>query len=201
MSKVLKEKIISNNKIAKTIYSMSIESDYICNNAKPGQFVNIKCCDGISALLRRPISICGIDRDKGTFNIVYEIKGAGTEYLSKKIAGEHVDLVGPLGKPFHIEEGYKRIAVIGGGIGIFPLLFVLNEARCDLKSAFVGFRSKECVVFEEEFKEKTESSFHGFIGKPYKKEDILKILYHFQNEHQEQFYLYALFQPFLKVLY
>ncbi|HOM03024.1 MAG TPA: dihydroorotate dehydrogenase electron transfer subunit [Acetivibrio sp.] len=151
MSKVLKEKIESIEKIAKSIYKMTVKSEYISENARPGQFVNVKCCEGLNALLRRPISICSVDRERGTFDIVFQIKGIGTEYLSQKQAGSEVDLIGPLGKPFHVSDQYKRIAVVGGGIGIFPLLYLLKEMKDADKSAFLGFRSSDYVVLTDEF--------------------------------------------------
>ncbi|MGI6778621.1 MAG: dihydroorotate dehydrogenase electron transfer subunit [Acetivibrionales bacterium] len=156
MSKILNEIIIQNKKIAHTIFSMTVKSDYVSKNAKPGQFVNIKCGDGINALLRRPISICRVDMGEGTFNIVYEVRGEGTAFLSQKRTGEQIDFIGPLGNPFHISERYKKIAVVGGGIGVFPLLFVLQEAMGSIKSAFIGFRSKEYVVLKEDFEKVSE---------------------------------------------
>jgi len=146
MSRVLKERIESVEKIAKSIYKMTVKSEYISVNSRPGQFVNVKCCEGLNALLRRPISICSADVERGTFDIVFQVKGIGTEYLSQKSAGSEVDLIGPLGKPFHISRQYKRIAVVGGGIGIFPLLYLLREMKDADKSAFLGFRSSDYVV-------------------------------------------------------
>lgn len=151
MSKALKEKIVSNEMLAKSIYKMTVKSEHISMNARPGQFVNVKCCEGINALLRRPISICNVDRDKGTFDIVYQVKGIGTEYLSQKRAESEVDLIGPLGNPFHISEQYKRIAVVGGGIGTFPLLYLLEEMKKADRTAFLGFRSSDYVVLTKEF--------------------------------------------------
>ena len=111
-----------------------------------------KCSEGINALLRRPISICRVDREKGTFDIVFQIKGIGTEFLSQKRAGSEVDLIAPLGKPFEIDEKYKSIAVIGGGIGIFPLLYILRESKAENKRAYIGFRNKDYAVLLDEFK-------------------------------------------------
>lgn len=152
MSKILNEKVEMVEKLSESIYKMRINSEYIVENAKPGQFVNIKCCEGINALLRRPISICNVDKLKKTVDIVFQIKGIGTEYLSKKSKGDKLDLIGPLGNPFTILEEYKNIAVVGGGIGIFPLLYLLNEVKDAKKSAFLGFRSKNFVVLKDEFK-------------------------------------------------
>ena len=98
MSRILNEKVESLQKLSECIYKMNINSEYIAGKAKPGQFVNIKCCDGINALLRRPISICNVDKNK-SIDIVFQIKGIGTEYLSQKNPGDKVDLIGPLGIP------------------------------------------------------------------------------------------------------
>ncbi|MDP4181867.1 MAG: dihydroorotate dehydrogenase electron transfer subunit [Bacillota bacterium] len=151
MSKLLKEEIVSIEKIAREIYKISIKSDYVSDNAVPGQFVNIRCSDGITALLRRPISICDVDKAKGTFDICFQIKGIGTEYLAKKTAGETIDIIAPIGKPFHLSSEYKTIAVVGGGIGVFPLLHLLKESSGSQRYAFLGFRNKEFVVLEDEF--------------------------------------------------
>lgn len=151
MPKVLQEKISSIEKIAAAIYKMSIASEYVAQNAEPGQFVNVKCSEGINALLRRPISICSVDRVNNSFDIVFQIKGIGTEYLSQKTIGSTVDIIAPLGKPFTISEQYKKVAVVGGGIGIFPLLYLLKEVEAVKKDAFLGFRNKDFIVLKEEF--------------------------------------------------
>ena len=159
MPGILKEKILQVDKIAPVIYKMTIESAYIAGNALPGQFVNVKCSDGINALLRRPISICNVDKQKNTFDIVFQIRGTGTELLSRMEPGERVDLLGPLGNSFDLDEKYSRIAVIGGGIGIFPLLFLLNRSNADMKRCYLGFRSNDFIVLEEEFKTASHDMF------------------------------------------
>mgnify|MGYP005837979923 CR=1 FL=1 len=151
MSKVLKEKIKTIEQLASNIYKMTIYSEYVAINASPGQFVNVKCSEGINALLRRPISICSVDKQNNTFDIVFQVKGIGTEYLAQKKPGWEVDVIAPLGKPFDISGDYKKIAVVGGGIGIFPLLYLLNEKKDSVNAAFLGFRSKDYVVMANEF--------------------------------------------------
>jgi len=151
MSKHLSEEILSNEQIAPGIFRMKVKSDYISCRALPGQFVNVKCCEGINAFLRRPISICSVEREKGYFDIVFQVKGTGTKYLSLSNAGGRLDVIGPLGNSFSMADQYGRIAVIGGGIGIFPLLFLLEEHRALHKTAYIGFRSKEFAVLTQEF--------------------------------------------------
>lgn len=150
MAKVLKEQIVDMEMLCEDVYKMTIKSEYVASTAKPGQFVNIKC-GGIEALLRRPISICDVDKVKNTFDIVFQIKGNGTEKLCHKCAGD-VDIMAPLGNPFTIDNKYKSICVVGGGIGTFPLLYLLKSSECDNKTALLGFRSKAAVVLENQFR-------------------------------------------------
>ncbi|MCX7746822.1 MAG: dihydroorotate dehydrogenase electron transfer subunit [Clostridia bacterium] len=158
MAKVLNEEIRGICKIAPSIYKMTIKSEYVAQNAKCGQFVNVKCSEGINALLRRPISICDVDKESNTFDICFQIKGIGTEYLAQKKVGSKVDLIAPLGTPFEISPDHKRIAVVGGGIGVFPLLHVLKSSNAK-KSTFLGFRNKDYVVLTEDFKNVSDSFF------------------------------------------
>lgn len=171
MPAMLKEKILRVDKIAPVIYKMTIESESIARYALPGQFVNVKCSEGINAMLRRPISICNVDRSANTFDIVFQIKGTGTELLSRMQPGERVDLLAPLGNSFDLNKKYKKIAVIGGGIGIFPLLFLLNESNATEKRSYLGFRNKEFAVLEDEFKKfadyiniSTDDGSYGYNG-------------------------------------
>lgn len=150
--KQLMERVGYIEQLTDEIYRMTVESEYIAKNAIAGQFVNIKCCDGTQALLRRPISICTADRCKGSFDILFQKKGNGTGLLALKKPGDDLDVLGPLGNGFDLDVKYRRIAVVGGGIGIFPLLFILNESRSVVKRAYLGFRTKELVVLEDEFK-------------------------------------------------
>ncbi|MFA6308412.1 MAG: dihydroorotate dehydrogenase electron transfer subunit [Clostridia bacterium] len=164
MPKMLLEEIKSVEEIAKGIFKFSVFSDYVSKNAKPGQFVNIKCNDdSYVPLLRRPISIMNVDREKGTFDFVIQVKGIGTENISKMNARDKIDIMACLGNSFEISESYKNIAVVGGGIGIFPLLFLINdfnELNKNIKiDTFLGFRNKDLVVLENEFKSASGNLF------------------------------------------
>ena len=118
--KQLEDRVISIEELTDEIYRMTVESEYIAENAVAGQFVNIKCCDGTQALLRRPISICSVDRRKCSYDILFQKKGSGTGLLALKKPGDSLDVLGPLGNGFDLDVKYRRIAVVGGGIGIFP---------------------------------------------------------------------------------
>ena len=120
----VKEKctVISQDCIAKDIYSLWLQTDKIAAQAKPGQFVSVYCNDG-GHLLPRPISLCEIDAKKGTLRLVYRVVGKGTEMFSALKAGDSVEVLGPLGNGFPMEETKdKRVFLIGGGIGVPPML-------------------------------------------------------------------------------
>ena len=151
MSVVDKCLILENKFLNKDVVLLKIKSEAIASEAFPGQFVNIKCSDTNDALLRRPISICSCDKENSTLDIVYQIKGKGTKLLSRFSEGDFIDIMGPLGNTFQILSSYKKIAVVGGGIGTFPLLNVLQNAGNCETHAFLGFRNKESIVLEDEF--------------------------------------------------
>lgn len=115
--------------------------------------MEIRVTDEIEPLLRRPISIHSIDKEKGIVEFVFQIKGKGTEILSAKKEGEDVDILGPLGQGTFKFEGKKNIAVIGGGIGVFPLYELAKAAKESSKvNMYLGFRNKDYVVLENEYK-------------------------------------------------
>lgn len=169
MPKLLKEEITDIRKLSHDIYLMSIRSEFTVSNAKPGQFVNIRCCEGINALLRRPISICSINAADGTFDIAFQVKGTGTGILAEKKPGDVIDIISPLGTPFDISGEFNKIAVVGGGIGVFPLLFLLQKKCNAERTVFLGFRNKEAAVMLEEFEASSEkliiSSDDGSVGR------------------------------------
>jgi len=171
MSVVLCEKVLSNVELAPGIYKLTFESEYVSSNAKPGQFVNIRCQEGVNTVLRRPISICTVDRENKTVTVVFQKRGRGTAYLAQKKEGDILDLIGPLGNGFDISGSYKNIAVVGGGIGIFPLLFLIEQIKDADKTAYIGFRSKNFAVLENEFRKNsneliisTDDGSYGYKG-------------------------------------
>lgn len=150
-AKLLYEEISSIASLADGIYRMDIKSRYVADNSKPGQFVNIRCCEGNELLLRRPISICSVDKEKGTFIIAFMVKGKGTRYLSQRKPGDFLDIIGPSGNSFDISGEYHKVLAVGGGIGVFPLLYLLDTINDPYKCSLVGFRSKDDLVLLDEF--------------------------------------------------
>lgn len=191
MSKLLIENIKSIKQLSQEIYKLTIESEYISQNSKAGQFVNIKCTEGISTILRRPISICSVDSANKTFDVIFQKKGLGTECLCQKDTCSKIDLMGPLGKPFYLSNEFERIAVVGGGIGVFPLLFLLEEAKNNNKYAFLGFRNKEFVVLEDEFKKNSNELFITTDDGSYGKDALVTELLEKELEKKKIDIIYA----------
>ena len=118
--------IISQKKIASDVYSMWIKTDNIAKNSRAGQFIAVYSNDG-SRLLPRPISICEIDGDN--LRIVYRTVGKGTNEFSGYEAGDKLDVMGPLGNGY--DKLDKKAILIGGGIGIPPMLELAKELSSD----------------------------------------------------------------------
>lgn len=153
MSKKTKEicAIVSQECIGKDIYSMWLQTEQIAKEAVPGQFVSLYSRDG-SKLLPRPISLCEIDREKGQIRLVYRVtgKGTGTEEFSRYHAKVGIETMGPLGNGFPLEavKG-KKVFLIGGGIGIPPMLQTAKELDAE-KIMVLGYRDE--LFLNEEFK-------------------------------------------------
>jgi len=130
-------KIVENRELCKDVFEMKIKCPEMVREAQPGQFLHLKVNKSIDPLLRRPISISRIYRDTGVISIVYQCVGKGTKEMAALKKGEYIDVLGPLGSGFTLSDEGK-CAVVGGGIGIAPLL----ELACSLKDcdAYLGFR-------------------------------------------------------------
>lgn len=137
--------IISQEEIAPQIYSMWLKTEKIADCAKAGQFLSVYS-DDASRLLPRPISICEINPRIGALRLVYRIAGKGTLEFSRKKAGGSLTVVGPLGSGFPIKE--KKAFLIGGGIGIPPLLELARQLRCE-KQMILGYRDSAMFLLDE----------------------------------------------------
>ena len=128
MTKQIFAELIKKEKLLDGLYKFSVKANDIVNIAKPGQFIEIRINENLDPFLRRPISIYNLDRKNGILEFIFQIKGKGTELLSKKNEGDLIDIIGPLGNGTFKFESYNNLAVIGGGIGIFPLYELSKEA-------------------------------------------------------------------------
>ena len=137
--------IITARELTDQVYAITMDAGGIGKKARPGQFLHIKCGDGV--LLRRPISIC--DCRDGYLKIVFVAKGAGTKWLSEKKSG-YIDVLGPLGNGF--TPGGRNVLLVGGGIGVAPLLYAAREME-GLSTGILGFGTKEQVILKENFRD------------------------------------------------
>ena len=144
--------VVSQESIGTDIYSMWLQTEKIAAEAKPGQFVSLYTNDP-SKLLPRPISLCEIDKEKGRIHLVYRVTGAGTgtAEFSRLKAGDTVSAIGPLGNGFPLEKAEgKSVFLMGGGIGVPPILELAKAMKCEKKQILAGYR--DCHTFlKEEF--------------------------------------------------
>ena len=177
----LHSKLIKKEQLKADIFKFSLSAKEIVDVARPGQFIEIRVTNGIDPFLRRPISIYNMDKENGILEIIFRVQGKGTEILSRKKEEDLVDIVGPLGYGTFKFEGYKNIAVLGGGIGVFPLYELAKNASKEITvNTYLGFRDKEAVLLEKEFEKVSKKlvittddgsyKIHGFAINELKKD-------------------------------
>lgn len=145
--------VITQKELIPGIFDLQLKAPEITAAAVPGQFVNVYTKDA-SKLLPRPISICGVDRKHGTLRLVYRVNGekTGTRQFAAMRKGSEMRLLGPLGNGFPFEEtAGKHLFLIGGGIGIPPMLETAKAAKAAGAEidVILGFRD-QCFL-EDEF--------------------------------------------------
>ena len=144
-------KIVKKKSPNPTVTLMEIDTPLIAKKAEPGQFIILRVDENGE---RIPLTVAGYDREAGTVRIIFQIVGATTEKLNHLNEGDYIhDFVGPLGVPTHT-DGLKKVCVVGGGVGCaiaLPVAEKLHEIGCEVHS-IVGFRNKNLVILEDEFK-------------------------------------------------
>ncbi len=143
-------KVISQEQLSEGIFSIWLETK-ASKEAKPGQFISMYKNDG-SKLLPRPISICEIDKEQGRLRMVYRVTGehTGTKQFSELKAGDAISVIGPLGNGFPLEKAVgKNAFLMGGGIGVPPILELAKQLNCEQKQVIVGYRDAQTFLREE----------------------------------------------------
>lgn len=144
-------KILRKKELNPTVTLMEIEAPRVAKKAEPGQFIILRTD---SEGERIPLTIADYDREKGSITIIFQIVGATTEKLNHMKEGECLsDFVGPLGRATHT-DGLKKVCVVGGGVGCaiaYPVAKKLHALGCEVHT-ITGFRTKELVILEDEFK-------------------------------------------------
>lgn len=159
-------KLVFVKQLAPDVYDFTVECPELAAKALPGQFGQIYLP---GHTLRRPISICGIDREQGTLRFVFQVRGQGTAELAQFQQGDKLELLAPLGHGFPIDPT-KKTLLVGGGIGVPPLLGCAAELGTNAV-AVLGFRSKSAVILEQDFQAAgaktliaTDDGSYGFHG-------------------------------------
>lgn len=152
--------------IGTNVFLLKLLSEKIANQAKPGQFVNIKVSDSNFPLLRRPFSICNIESN--SFSIMFVTIGGGTHVLQNKQHGEILDVMGPLGNGFSLNGEYDKAVIVAGGIGAAPFPYLIKELVKNGKEilCLTGGRTKnDCITYEmQNVSTATDDGSLGFKG-------------------------------------
>ena len=165
-------KIVRKKDLNSAVCLLEIEAPFVAKKAKAGQFIIFRI-DEMGE--RIPLTIAGYDREKGTVTIIFQKVGFSTIALGNLNEGDYIqDFVGPLGKPSEV-EGHKKVCVVGGGVGCaiaLPSAQAFKEAGAEV-DVIVGFRSKDIVILEDEFRAASDNMYlmtddgsygeHGFV--------------------------------------
>ncbi len=143
--------IVEKKVLNPTVIQLQIKAPLVANKAKPGQFIILRVDENGE---RIPLTVAGVDKENGTVKIIFQVVGATTKKLSAKQVGDQIeDFVGPLGVATHL-DGLKKVCIVGGGVGCaiaMPIAEALHAMGADVTS-IIGFRNKELLILEEEFK-------------------------------------------------
>ncbi|MCH5324657.1 MAG: dihydroorotate dehydrogenase electron transfer subunit [Eubacterium sp.] len=140
--------IVKKQSLAGQIYSYTLHCPEVAKEAQIGQFVQIKA-EGYT--LRRPISICQTDKERGTLRLMFEVRGGGTDKISELHEGELMDVIAPLGHGFTVPEKPEgKVIVVGGGIGVPPMLDIAKKYG-DSCTAILGFRSFDRIILDKDY--------------------------------------------------
>ncbi len=181
-------KIVSKRKLNESMTWLVIEAPLVARKAKPGQFIILRTDEYGE---RIPLTMAGHDSEKGTIDIIYAAIGRTTMLLDQFEEGDALaDVVGPLGKPTHM-EGLKKVAVVGGGTGnalAYPLATGMHDAGIEV-DMIAGFKNKDMVILEDEFRAGTDNLYittdDGSYGEKGFTTDKLKELIDAGNKYDE----------------
>lgn len=137
--------VVALEQLQNNVFLLKARSKELAEKSSPGQFFNIKVSDSYFPLLRRPFSISNVENDILTF--MFDIHGEGTKLLSLKKEGDNIDLIGPLGNGFNLDDDFDTAVIVAGGLGSAPFPLLLNKLSKEKKvKSFVGGRSKPNVI-------------------------------------------------------
>ncbi|MDF7665096.1 dihydroorotate dehydrogenase electron transfer subunit [Bifidobacterium sp. ESL0745] len=157
------DEVVSTSVLSEGVYELVIRDPYVARTVKPAQFVNLYPVDATMAL-PRPFGVAGVEDDDVT--LIYQIVGAGTREFSRLQAGDTVNVLGPLGKPFDFSAWWANYVLVGGGLGIPPLLYAAQTLADGGEAAYVtsvfGYRD---VHFADELVKPYAECMHSISNK------------------------------------
>lgn len=144
--------VVDNRPLTSDVYHLILKAPGLAAASKPGQFMMVKVAPGFEPALRRPFSLHRLDQETGQVEIIYQVLGKGTAILAQRKPDEQLEILGPLGNGFCLREG-ERVGLVGGGMGIAPLLAAAEQAVQDGKEVvvFLGAKSGDYLLAQEEF--------------------------------------------------
>ena len=143
-------KVVRRRSLKPTVTQIEVEAPLVARKAKPGQFIILRVDEEGE---RIPLTVAGTNPDEGTVMVIFQVVGATTEKLNRKMEGDYLqDFVGPLGNPTET-EGIKKVCIVGGGVGCaiaWPVAQEFHRIGAEVTS-IIGFRSQDLVILEDEF--------------------------------------------------
>jgi len=150
---VLDFQIIDNKQLTRDFFILELSAGIALPEILPGQFAQVRVDGSADTFLRRPFSVYDVNYEAGSIRLLLQVVGNGTKALSLLRKGESLNLILPLGKPFSKPGEEERSLLIGGGVGIAPLLYLGKYLR-SIDSDFeylLGFRSRDRIIEYQEF--------------------------------------------------
>ncbi|MBC7074822.1 MAG: dihydroorotate dehydrogenase electron transfer subunit [Syntrophomonadaceae bacterium] len=166
--------VVGHTRVSEDIYELEFITPRIASECHPGQFVHIRpSLSSYHPLLRRPLSLYDVDKRLGSITVLYKVVGKGTHLLTRVRTKDYVDVMGPLGRGFTLPGTHKNVLLVGGGVGIAPLVYlarVLREEKCKVQVLHGTENQKQMVAFDKlrqigvEFMPATADGSAGFKG-------------------------------------
>lgn len=148
-------KIIHQQSLSGDVKIIEVFAPEIARAAQPGQFVNVQVSKQTAPLLRRPFGVAGVNRENGTFTMIYRIVGEATKILANICDNSFINIIGPLGHGFYLEA--RRPLLVGGGLGLAPLLYLAQSFSPDSVEVVMGGRTAKELFWTELFNDKVNT--------------------------------------------
>ncbi len=150
-----KAPVLSNRQVGPNLHLMEVRSPEVAAAAQPGQFVHVRVPGMEAHILRRPLGIYACDAEAGTFDMLYQVVGFGTDRMTSLGPGAELEVIGPIGRGWHVPEGARRALIVGGGVGAAPLYMLacgLSRAGVAV-TAVLGSQTSAMLVFNERYEQ------------------------------------------------